>query len=131
MLATDDHALDDTHMRAIRRITQTHPLVLINVGTINPFSSDPIPSRPHASLVDGATDRRIPAFLRNTKAAQELDTHRAYLLQALDRELLRCGSRMIHGSSSEGMFHAFVRLLSLSHASVFTPVTIPEGTANA
>lgn len=43
VLATDDHALDDTHMRAIRRITQTHPLVLINVGTINPFSSDPIP----------------------------------------------------------------------------------------
>ena len=75
--------------------------------------------------------RPTGGFLRNTKAAQELDTHRAYLLQALDRELLRCGSRMIHASSSEGMFHAFVRLLSLSHASVFTPVTIPEGTANA
>ena len=131
VLATDDHALDDTHMRAIRRITQTHPLVLINVGTVNPFSNDPIPSMPHAPLVDGATGRRIPTFLRNTKAAQELDTHRAYLLQALDRELSRCGSRMIHASSSEGMFHAFVRLLSLSHASVFTPVTIPEGTANA
>lgn len=102
VLATDDHALDDTHMRAIRRITQTHPLVLINVGTVNPFSNDPIPSMPHAPLVDGATGRRIPAFLRNTKAAQELDTHRAYLLQALDRELSRCGSRMIHASSSEG-----------------------------
>ncbi len=63
VLAHDDHALDDTHMRAIRRITQTHPMVMINVGTINPFSSDPIPrGRMHpCRWRDGPEDSRVPA----------------------------------------------------------------------
>ncbi|MUH59727.1 DUF58 domain-containing protein [Bifidobacterium canis] len=117
VLATDDHALNGTHLPAIRRIAQTHPLVLIDVKTINPFDYQPIASRPKAKIVDGMSGRRVPAFLRNAASAQEIDTHRAYALQALERELTRCGSRMIHADSSEGMFHAFVRLLSAGHVS--------------
>ncbi|PAU68192.1 DUF58 domain-containing protein [Bifidobacterium criceti] len=114
VLATNAEALDVEQLRRIRRIAQTHPLVVIDVGTINPFADEPVSGRRGAHVVDGASGRRVPAFLRRRTLSDEVATHRSYLVSALRQELSRCGSRFIHADSSEAMFTDFVRLISLS-----------------
>ena len=108
VLATDEHAMEERHITTIRRITRTHPMVLIDVTTMNPFKA--VSSR-HAPT-DGLSARRVPAFLRNAKAAAEVDTHRAYMAAALEQELTRAGSHIIRSASSESMFDRFVALVS-------------------
>lgn len=108
VLATDEHAMEERHITTIRRITRTHPMVLIDVATMNPFKA--VSSR-HAPT-DGLSARRVPAFLRNAKAAAEVDTHRAYMAAALEQELTRAGSHIIRSTSSESMFDRFVALVS-------------------
>ena len=58
VLATDEHAMEERHITTIRRITRTHPMVLIDVATMNPFKA--VSSR-HAPT-DGLSARRVPAF---------------------------------------------------------------------
>lgn len=108
VLATDEHAMEERHITTIRRITRTHPMVLIDVATMNPFKA--VSSR-HAPT-DGLSARRVPAFLCNAKAAAEVDTHRAYMAAALEQELTRVGSHIIRAASSESMFDRFVALVS-------------------
>lgn len=124
VLATDEHALSERHVAAIGRIARTHPVVLIDVATINPFDAA------HPSVADGRTGRRVPAFLRVGAAAEQVDTHRAFVAAALERELSRYGSRMIRAASSEAMFAAFIRLVA-STAPLATGGRPPAGrTAN-
>ncbi|KAB8287853.1 hypothetical protein DSM100688_1320 [Bifidobacterium ramosum] len=111
VLATDEHALSKRHVAAIGRIARTHPLVLIDVATLNPFAVGP-----HAA-VDGVNGRRLPAFLRDAVSAQQVRTHREFVASALRTELNRCGSRMIRADSSAAMFDEFVRLVSLASVS--------------
>ena len=60
VIATDEHALKERHVESIRRIARTHPMVLIDVATINPFDNS------HArDVFDAGSDRRIPAFRQN------------------------------------------------------------------
>ena len=64
VIATEEHALEERHLSAIRMIARTHPMVLIDVATINPFDVS------HARVVlDGAGKRRVPAFLRRENTA--------------------------------------------------------------
>ena len=111
VLATDEHALDARHVEAIGRIARTHPLVLIDVATADPF--DPAAA---VRFADGVSGRRIPAFLRDTAASQEVRVHRGFTADALRRELDRCGSRMIRAASSDAMFDEFVRIVALASA---------------
>ena len=102
VIATDEHALKERHVESIRRIARTHPMVLIDVATINPFDNS------HArDVFDAGSDRRIPAFLRTGKTAQEVRTHREYLSASIRHELNRCGSTVIRADSSERMFREF------------------------
>ena len=113
VLATDEHALGERHLGTIRRLAQTHPMVFIDVATLNPFER-----HTSARVFDGVSRRSVPAFLMDRRAREEVDTHRAYVAAALNRELTRCGSHMIRSASSASMFDAFVRLVStaLSHS---------------
>ena len=111
ILATDEHALEERHMESIRRIARTHPMVLIDVATINPF--DDTQAR---TVFNASNDRRVPAFLRTGKTAQEVRTHREYLSASVRHELNRCGSTVIRADSSERMFREFVRMVSVSLA---------------
>ena len=89
----------------------THPMVLIDVATINPFDVS------HARVVlDGAGKRRVPAFLRRGNTAGQVRTHREYLAASIRHELNRCGSTVIRSDSSERMFHEFVRMVSTALA---------------
>lgn len=114
VLATCGGAVGDDELRRVRRIAQTHPFVLIDVATVNPFAAEPVAGLRGARVVDGASGRRIPAFLTRRTLADEVATHRAYRVSALRQELSRAGARLIHADSSEAMFHDFVRLISLS-----------------
>ncbi|NEG88627.1 DUF58 domain-containing protein [Bifidobacterium aerophilum] len=111
VLATDEHALRDRHVAAIGRIARTHPVVLIDVATLNPFAAR------DAAVTDGVSGRYVPAFLRSRKSAEQVDVHRGFVAEALRRELTRCGSRLIRAASSEAMFDEFVRLVSLASVS--------------
>lgn len=109
VLATDELALGQQHLAMVRHITRSHPLVVINVAALNPLEA----RRPGApSPWDGTTSRHVPAFLRSNRAAGEVRSHRQYRAAALNEELKRTGSHMIHAGSSEDMFNAFVRLVS-------------------
>ena len=91
VLATDEHAMAERHIIQFRRIARTHPVVLIDVATLNPF---------------------LPVSLRSRKSANEVSTHREYMAAALEQELTRAGSHMIRATSSEAMFDRFVTLVS-------------------
>lgn len=111
VIATEEHALEERHLSAIRTIARTHPMVLIDVATINPFDVS------HARVVlDGAGKRRVPAFLRRENTAGQVRTHREYLAASIRHELNRCGSTVIRSDSSERMFHEFVRMVSTALA---------------
>ena len=127
VLATDEHALQERHIEAIRRIARTHPMVLIDVATINPFEYGRF-----THVFDGNGPRRVPAFLRNRTTAQEVRTHRGYLAAAVRRELNRCGSTVIHAGSSERMFGEFVHMVSTalagsSHNPLRSPARLSSG----
>lgn len=127
VLATDEHALQERHIEAIRRIARTHPMVLIDVATINPFEYGRF-----THVFDGNGPRRVPAFLRNRTTAQEVRTHRGYLAAAVRRELNRCGSTVIHAGSSERMFGEFVHMVSMalagsSHNLLRSPARLSSG----
>lgn len=108
VLATDETALRESHVQAIRLLAQMHPLVVVDVSVANPFAL----KATGASVIDAPGRRGVPAFMARSKAADEVATHREYLAAALQRELARCGSTMIRSDSSEGMFDAFVALVS-------------------
>lgn len=111
VIATEEHALEERHLSAIRTIARTHPMVLIDVATINPFDVS------HARVVlDGAGKRRVPAFLRRGNTAGQVRTHREYLAASIRQELNRCGSTVIRSDSSERMFHEFVHMVSTALA---------------
>lgn len=107
VIATDEHAIRQRHLDTVRRIAMTHPVVIIDVATINPFEQ-----RGSRHTVDGYDSRRVPAFLIDQDLAREVNVHRTYQAAALERELTRCGSWLIRSSSSEQMFDAFVRMVS-------------------
>ncbi|MCH9275331.1 DUF58 domain-containing protein [Bifidobacterium amazonense] len=112
VIATDEHALQRDHVGTVGMIARTHPVVFIDVATINPFAA-PV----GASVIDGADRRRVPAFLRSETSAEQVRVHREFNAEALRRELSRYGSRMIRAASSERMFDEFVRLVSLATTS--------------
>ena len=114
VIATDESALADRHVEAIRMLAQSHPLVVVDVATLNPFTA----RRSGLRVVDAPSGRSLPAFLASAASEREVQTHREYVAAALRRELTRCGATMIRSDSSEGMFAAFVRLVSSSSPAV-------------
>ncbi|MFT9232874.1 MAG: DUF58 domain-containing protein [Bifidobacterium sp.] len=112
VLATDDTALEKPQLEKIRQLAQSHPVVVINVVTVNPFSRP----RRYDRVVDAATGRFVPAFLARKANAEDVENHRRFNAAQLTHELQKSGSRMLRSSSSELMFHDFVRLVSLSLA---------------
>jgi uncharacterized protein (DUF58 family) len=109
VLATDEHALRERHLRTIRSIARTHPVVLIDVATLNPLDAEA-----SDRVIDGVSRRRVPAFLRDVQGAQEVTTHRDFLAAALEHELAVCGSTLIRAGSSEAMFARFVSMISFT-----------------
>lgn len=121
VLATDEHALQPSHTAALRRITRTHPLTWISVGTLNPF--DPTHAR---AVEDGLSGRRVPSFLITPRTGREVDAHRAYATAAWEHELRRHGGHVVHADSSEAMFARFVRMVSLAGAAHGISPSVPK-----
>lgn len=117
VLATDEHAIGDRQLASLRTIARSHPVVLIDVATINPFTAR------HRHVADADTGRRLPAFLINATSAGEVDTHRRYLAAQLESELHAGGGMLMRAPSSQAMFDTFIHTISLSLAGtgLFSP----------
>lgn len=111
VIATDETAIQNKHIGSIRKLAQTHPLILVSVATLNPLA----PNNAIKHITDGYTGRRLPAFLRKPQLGLEVQTHRHYQNLALKRDLTRTGSQLMHVSSSESMLTEFTRTLSTAH----------------
>ncbi|WEV58356.1 DUF58 domain-containing protein [Bifidobacterium sp. ESL0728] len=109
VIATDEHALSGDHMRSLRLIAAMHPLMLIDVATLNPFRKVPF-----GQITDGIDGRRIPAFLIGRQSADSVDAHRRYLTAQLQEHLKACGATLIRATSSEDMFSQFIHLVSVT-----------------
>ena len=108
VIATDDMALEEGQIEAIRVLSATHPLVVVDVTTLNPFSAG-------TPVRDGESGRVTGAFLRSRharKAAQEADARREFLRMSLETQLGRAGATLMAAGSSADMFDSFVTLVS-------------------
>lgn len=104
---TDEYALRAHQAEALRKITQNHKLVVVTISPVNPF--DKSFSR---SVTDGVTLRRIPVFLQNNYAKQEVQARRSVHNDALNDMLLGVKASLIHGTSSEEIFHISAQKVS-------------------
>ncbi|GAA6123399.1 DUF58 domain-containing protein [Bifidobacterium psychraerophilum] len=108
VLATDETALGDKQLHAIRKLAQSHPVVVVDVATINPFSR---PSG-YRHVVNARDGRRMPAFLAQPDMSKAVENHREFATTALRLELDHAGSTLLHCASSELMFTEFIRIVS-------------------
>ncbi|WEV66747.1 DUF58 domain-containing protein [Bifidobacterium sp. ESL0769] len=109
VIATDEHALSGDHLHSLRLIAAMHPLMLIDVATLNPFRKIPF-----GQITDGFDGRRIPAFMIGEQSANSVDTHRKYLTAQLQEHLKASGTTLIRAKSSEDMFSQFIHLVSVT-----------------
>lgn len=120
---TCEQTLTSAHLPLIHRIAQSHPFILIDVGTINPFLEHPVQGRGRVAVMDGNSSRRVPAFFINEKAASQVAHHREFMVSQLRKECSSVGSVFIHADSSESMFHECIRMIS--RGTVFTHSAMP------
>lgn len=123
VIATDDMALGEPQIERLRLLASTHPLVVVDVATLNPFDAS-------GPVRDGLSGRMMGAFLRGPrarKAAEETRARREFLRSSLERQLNRAGATLMAAGSSQGMFDTFVSLLSgaLGRASYLPGGTSP------
>ncbi|MDF7664912.1 DUF58 domain-containing protein [Bifidobacterium sp. ESL0745] len=109
VIATDEHALSQDHLHALRLIAAMHPLMLIDVATLNPFRKVGF-----GHITDGLDGRGIPSFLIRDSAANAVDTHRKYVTMQLQEQLKASGTMLIRATSSEDMFSQFINLVSVT-----------------
>ncbi|NEG95608.1 DUF58 domain-containing protein [Bifidobacterium sp. SMB2] len=112
VLATDEAVWTGERARRLRTLAQTHPIITVNVSTINPFAF----TDRFDHVVDARDGRRVPAFMRTRKVASSVDVHREFQAAAAAREVVKNGSTMIRGASSDAMFDEFVSLVSTTLA---------------
>lgn len=85
VLATDEHAMEERHITTIRRITRTHPMVLIDVATMNPFKA--VSSR-HARARRLRNDRVRPHGC-SRRTSRHPDHAQRHLRGRADRQVRR------------------------------------------
>lgn len=108
IIATDELAWTSEHINTLRILAQRRPIILVNVERMNPLTPD------GARIVDGATGRYIPAFLRTQTLSQEVRTRRDFLAQHMRRELTAVAATVIRADSSETMFTTVLQTISQS-----------------
>ncbi|MFU0592214.1 DUF58 domain-containing protein [Gardnerella leopoldii] len=107
VLITDEYALQAHNAESLRKITQNHKLVVIVISPINPFDS-----AIDLQIFDGITLRKVPAFLKKESNKNEVEARRNIRINALYDMLLGVQSSIIHGSSSEEVFHISAQKVS-------------------
>lgn len=111
VIATDETSLEEQHIDRLRAIGVNHHLTIIDIATLNPFAPAPTPG---TTVTDAYSGRRIPAFMKDAKAADEVRTHREYVAAQFDKELRGLGASTLRASGSIAMFDNFVSMVSAS-----------------
>ncbi|WP_257639433.1 DUF58 domain-containing protein [Alloscardovia macacae] len=113
IMATSDTSWTKDTLEHLGVLTQTHPVVVLNVAALNPFEH----SEYFSMVRDGVSHRHIPAFLSDESLAQEVTIQRKLTADELTRRLNTKGASLFSAKSSEDMFHEFVHRISLAHVS--------------
>lgn len=113
IFATSDSAWTQEAISQLGILALTHPVVVINVETFNPFISDT--AAHHRNIFDGLSGRKIPSFMRNTVLENEVKTARRLRADQLTHMLNLKGATLFNTRSSEHMFSQFVHRISLAH----------------
>lgn len=112
ILATSDSAWTQNTIDSLGVLALTHPIVVINVTSLNPFTLD----EKFHTVKNGIDGRQVPAFLRNHTLTQEVETARQLSADQLTHLLSRKGATLFNARSSENMFEQFVHRISLAHS---------------
>lgn len=108
VIATAHTAWSEEAIEAAGVLAQTHPLIVVDIEAINPFSAAP----DFGSVIDAASNRAIPAFMRVKELDDDVRVRREFISKLLEERLSRAGAAMLNAGSSEAMFTAFIRRIS-------------------
>ena len=108
VIATAHTAWSEEAIEAAGVLAQTHPLIVVDIEAINPFSAAP----DFGSVIDAASNRAIPAFMRVKELDDDVRVRREFISKLLEERLSRAGAAVLNAGSSEAMFTAFIRRIS-------------------
>ncbi|TCD54891.1 DUF58 domain-containing protein [Alloscardovia theropitheci] len=126
IMVTSDTSWNDTSLETVGLLAQTHPIVVINVTSVNPAES----FTRFDAVYDGLTGKRVPAFMRNTVVRDEINVSRHMTVHELDHQLTSKGATLFNADSSESMFNEFVHRISLAHSSSTRALSVAKVSAN-
>ena len=108
VIATAHTAWSEEAIEAAGVLAQTHPLIVVDIEAISPFSAAP----DFGSVIDAASNRAIPAFMRVKELDDDVRVRREFISKLLEERLSRAGAAVLNAGSSEAMFTAFIRRIS-------------------
>lgn len=104
IIATASTAWTQKTIDSLAILSQTHPLIVSTVETLNPFST----SARFRHVIDATSSRRIPAFMRTAQMESEVQERREFTAKLLEQRLAKAGAALLHGGSSQTMFDQFI-----------------------
>lgn len=104
IIATASAAWTQETMDSLAVLSQTHPLIVSTVETLNPFST----SARFRHIIDATSNRRIPAFMRTAQMESEVQERRKFTAKLLEQRLAKAGAALLDGGSSQTMFDQFI-----------------------
>ncbi|WP_418968824.1 DUF58 domain-containing protein [Alloscardovia omnicolens] len=125
ILVTRDKSWSQSSLHHVGILSQTHPVVVVNIASANPFEND---STFH-TIYEGKTGAHIPAFMRNASVRQEVAISRQLMADDLHHRLTAHGATLFHAESNESMFTEFIHRISLTQHSAHFGLTPPSSTS--
>ena len=122
VIVTDNYALSCKNNDKLRKIAQTHVLIVININALNPFDSSK-----QVDLIDGVTLRKVPAFLRDKNIMQEVENSDEIRFNNMQDLLSSIKATYICAESSEEILKKTVHLITKSTSYLNSEVQNTEG----
>ncbi|WP_018143067.1 DUF58 domain-containing protein [Alloscardovia criceti] len=113
ILVTNDNSWTKEALETLGVLTQTHPIVVVNISSVNPFDLSPR----FTEVREGFSNRRVPAFMRNEIIRDEVAASRQLTIDQLHHRLSVKGATLFTSDSSVSMFNEFIHRISLAHNS--------------
>ncbi len=126
IMVTSDASWDEESLETVGILAQTHPIVAINVTSVNPSDLGTF-----HTVYDGTSGKRIPAFMRNPVVRDEINVSRHMTVDELNHQLTVKGATLFNADSSESMFNEFVHRISLAHSSASFGLHATHGAAGS
>ncbi|MGR1195318.1 DUF58 domain-containing protein [Alloscardovia omnicolens] len=118
ILITRDKAWSSAALHRVSILSQTHPVVVVNISSANPFESS---AHFHSIYAEDSTRNhimaKIPAFMRHSAVSTEVAISRQLSADELHHRLAKTGATLFHAESNESMFSDFIHRISQTQRS--------------